>query len=171
MLPPDANHTKSVDKLPVPGKDVVKPRSLNNMSRIIPHALLWLLCVPALLAGIPEIGRLKPTEQLSITVVYSEPVISEHKYVFSAGKVTLIENGKLLGKLTISAEDAGRIDQHLLAVQRGKKASRRLLGAPGYTITHEDSGKTLATWDFRIEEPKKTDKPELSLRELKKRLP
>ena len=141
------------------------------MTKLIPNALFWLLCVPALLAGIPEIESLKATERLSVTVVYSEPVISEHKYVFSAGQVAISENGKMVGKLVIAAGDGGLIDQHLWAVQRGKKGSRRLLGEPVYTITHEDSGKTLATWNFRIEEPKKSDKPELSLRELKERLP
>jgi hypothetical protein len=126
--------------------------------------------MPALLANVPKIEDLKPQEQVSITLMYSEPAINEYKYVFSGRGVTITENGKPLGKLVITAEEAVRIDQHLWAVQRGKKASRNLLGAPVYTIKHENSGKTIGTWTYRISEPKESSKPVLSLDDLRKRL-
>ena len=127
--------------------------------------------MPALLAGMPKIERLKPEEQVSITLIYSEPAITEYKYVFSRGSVTISENGKTLGKTVITAEDAVRIDQHIWAVERGKKAGRNELGVTLYTINHENSGKTIGTWTCRITEPKESSNPALSLSELRKRLP
>lgn len=141
------------------------------MRKWITHAWLGLLCMPSLLAGVPKIEGLKPDEQVSITLIYSEPAVTESKYVFSAGAVTISVNGKPLGKLMISNEDAARIDQHLWAIERGKKSSRNTLGAPVYTIKHEQSDKTMGTWTYRIDEPKESKKPVLSLGELKKRLP
>ncbi len=154
-----------------PHKSVDKPRWVKNMTQIITHTLLWLLCMPVLLAGPPKVEGLKLDERVSITLMYSEPTITEYKYVFSGSEVTISENGKTLGKLVITAEDAARIDQHLWAVERGKKAGRSVLGAPVYTINYEDSGKTIGTWTYRITESKESSKPTLSLGELRKRLP
>ncbi|MBK1884529.1 hypothetical protein JIN85_19085 [Luteolibacter pohnpeiensis] len=127
--------------------------------------------MPSLLAGPPKVEGLKPDERVSVTLIYSEPAITKYKYVFSGSEVTISENGKTLGKLAITAEDAVHIDQHLWAVERGKKAGRSVMGAPVYTIKHESSGKTIGTWTYRIDEPKESRKPVLSLGELRKRLP
>jgi hypothetical protein len=141
------------------------------MKQILTQAFLLLLSMPALLAGLPKIDDLKPNEQVSITLMFSEPAFNEYKYVFSGRGVTISQNGKALGKLVITVEDAVRIDRHLWAVERGKKAGRHVLGAPVYTIKHENSGRTIGTWTYRITEPKVTSKPVLSLDELRKRLP
>lgn len=141
------------------------------MKPIITSTLLWLICTPVLWAGLPKIEDLKPDEQVSITLMYSEPVVTEYRYVFAGRGVTINENGKPLGKLVITDEDAVRIDNHLWEVERGKRASRNLLGAPVYTIKLENSGKTVGTWTYRIDGPKASRKPVLSLGELKNRLP
>lgn len=141
------------------------------MKTFIMHLLLALLWMPLLRAGVPKMEDLKSDEQISVSVMHSEPAVSECTYVFVSRSVTISENGKTLGKLVISAEDALRIDQYLSTIERGKKAGRNVLGAPVYTISHQKSGKTTGTWTFRIDEPKETTKPVLSLAELKKRLP
>lgn len=141
------------------------------MKQILTPALLWVLCISALLAGVPKIEGLKPNERVTITLMYSEPKINDYKYVFTGRAVTISENGKNLGSLVITSEDAVRIDNHLWAVERGKKASRNLLGAPVYTIKHESSGKAIGTWTYRISDFKESSKPVLTLDELRKRLP
>ena len=143
------------------------------MNQSFLHLLLALLWMPTLLAGLPEIKNLKADEKVLVEVLYTEPGISTYKYEFSGKKVTISHNGKLLGKLDISAEDATKIDQYLLTVKRARRASRNTLGAPEYTIRHEDSGKLLGTWTYRVDfiDPKESPKPALSLYELRKRIP
>jgi len=143
------------------------------MKQSLLHLLLALLWMPTLLAGLPEIKNLKADEKVLVEVLYTEPGVSTYKYEFSGKKVTISQDGKLLGKLDISAEDAAKIDQYLLNVKRARKASRNTLGAPKYTIQLEDSGKLLGTWTYRIDflDPKDSPKPALSLDELRKRIP
>src|SRR6478752_2913687 len=131
--------------------------------------LLFLLSAAPLLAGLPEIAKLKADDKIIITVVYGEPQVTEFKYVFTASSVAISRNEKTLGKLAITVEDAVRIDQHLWAVERGKKAGRNALGAPSYGIKHENSGKTIGTWAYQIVKPKESKKPVISLEELRQR--
>ena len=141
------------------------------MKKIIKHTLIWIVCISPLMAAVPKIEDLKPNERVSITLMYSEPAVNEYIYVFAGRAVTISQNGKLHGRLVITDEDAERIDEHLFAVQKAKKASKNLLGAPVYTIKHENSGKTIETWTYRISKTKESRKPVLSLGELKKRIP
>ena len=116
------------------------------------------------------LGKLQPGEILQyevvISLMYSEPKITIYLFVFELGTVTIREDGKLLGKLTISEQEAIKIDHFLYTVRRGKKASRSTLGAPLYRITHETSGQKAGEWSFHITSTKETSKPTLSLREL-----
>lgn len=128
--------------------------------------LLTLALISSLLAGLPEIKALKGTEKVTVMVVYSEPKVSEYQYVFTASEVTISEDGKELGSLHLSAEEVARIDEYISSV----KAGRNVLGAPIFTIRHEESGNVSGTWTYRIVEPKESTKPILTFSELRARL-
>ena len=136
------------------------------MKTIASVLMFSLLTVVNAVAGIPEIEELEKDERVVISLMYSEPKITIYLFVFELGTVTIREDGKLLGKLTISEQEAIKIDHFLYTVRRGKKASRSTLGAPLYRITHETSGQKAGEWSFHITSTKETSKPTLSLREL-----
>ena len=140
------------------------------MKKPILSLLLTLALISSLLAGLPEIKALKGTEKVVVMVVYSEPKVSEYQYVFTASEVTISEDGKKLGRLHLSAEEVARIDEYISSVKGGRKAGRNVLGAPIFTIRHEESGKVSGTWTYRIVEPKESTKPILSFSELRERL-
>ena len=140
------------------------------MKRTIIRVPLVVLLAPSLWAGVPRIQDLKDDGRISITVMRSEPKITQYRHLFSGQSVTFSEDRKNLGKLVISAEDAVLIDQYLRSVENGKKAARNVLGAPVYTIDLQSAGKTVGTWTFRIGEPRASAKPALSLDSLGKRL-
>jgi len=124
------------------------------------------LLVANALAGLPEVKGMAKDERITVYVMYSEPQITEYLFEFAPGAVTIRRNGKLLGKLAISEEESAKIDHFLYTVRMAKTASRNLLGAAVYRITHTQSGRQAGEWSYRIESPKKTTKPTLSMRDL-----
>lgn len=139
--------------------------------QIFTHVLICLLWLPSILAGVPKIEDLDDDEVISISVLYTEPGVTEYKYVFAHKRVSISQNGKNLGNLAISAEDSVRIDQYLKTVERGKKIGRTGFGHPVFSIDHTKSGKLIGSWGYRIEREKESRKPVLSLWELKERIP
>ncbi len=137
------------------------------MKTTIPFLLSTILMVMSSVAGLPEIKGMGEDEQITVSLMYSEPAITEYEFVFKAGSVTIRENGKLLGKLNVSQKEASKIDHFLYTVRRAKQANRRsVLGAPVYQITHHQSGQRSGEWRYRVDTLKTTTKPTLSMREL-----
>ncbi|NWK57634.1 hypothetical protein HW115_18600 [Verrucomicrobiaceae bacterium N1E253] len=128
------------------------------------------LMVATLIGGLPKIEKLKTSDELVVTVTYTEPAISSCIYSFSGKQVVIKDRGKQLGRLVLTEDDIVKVDTYLDTVHRGKKASRSDLGGPIYSITHLKSGRKVGTWSYSIREPRKSSKPSLSLFALKKRL-
>ena len=134
-----------------------------------------ILVVAGLLAtssygGLPEIEDMADDEQVTVKLLYSEPGITEYQFLFRGGEVSIRENGKLLGTLKITEAEAARIDLFLDTVRRAKRASRHVLGAPVYRITHEESGRKSGEWTYRVGSLRETTKPTLSMRQLLERV-
>jgi hypothetical protein len=149
----------------------MKPESPICLHWIVRLLLMLVLCqAPALWAGIPEIASLNDDERIVVREMHSEPAISTREYTFMSGRVVIKSGDKPLGTMEITKDEAVMIDRYIDCIKRARKTNANLLGAPVYTITAFRESKAFGTWEYRIEKPRKSDKPVLPLHELIKRL-
>ncbi len=87
-------------------------------------------------ARLPDIEGMKEDEKITVSRTVNQGH-SVHMWIFEHGSCTIIKNGKQLGKLVITEEEAEKIDNYLQTIEQAKGQGKSFHHAPIYKISHK----------------------------------
>ena len=143
------------------------------MKELLLCALLTIPLISMGRADVARVAELKNEESIEVVKVFRGNVGQETKFTFSADKVVIAEEGKIVGELKLTANERALVDKHLNWMRQNlRKEGRRIEeGTTFYSIRfyRRNSEKKGDREEGIIASPAAGEAKALTLEELRRR--